>query len=110
MSAGRLTGLSRLAAALREMRLAELARAEEARRAAAAALAALPRVPSLAEDPDAGPAMASARARWLQEARSQGNMRLASCEAQVERARRAATLALGRAEVLRRLAAREEGR
>lgn len=110
MSGARLAGLARLAAAVRERRLADLARANEARRAAAAALTALPPAPSLAEDPDAGPEMAAARARWLLEARRDRNLRLAASEVEVERARHAATLALGRAEVLRRLADRGDRR
>lgn len=110
MSRARLAELAGLAATLREVRLAKLARAEAERRAATAALEAVPAAPSLAEDPDAGPAMAAARARWRDEARRHGNLRLAAAHVALEEARCDAARALGRAEALRRLAERGAGR
>lgn len=102
----RLAALARLAAAVRDARLAELRAAETAHAAQAERLAALPPAAALAEDPAEGPALAGARERWLIEARRQGNLRLAAATVTALEARTAAGKALGRAEMLRVMADR----
>lgn len=102
----RLAPLAALAALLRDTRLAELRRSAEVRRSAEDALKTLPAAPDLSDDPAAALPLAAARSRWLTRERSAANARLARSQVEEAEARASAARALGRAEALRRLAAR----
>lgn len=89
---------------IRDVRLAELRGAVSARATATQDLQALPLAPDLAEGGGITPGFAAVQARWLEQARARANARLAAARAAEMDSQAAAARAVGRADVLRRLA------